>query len=79
MIIDSQPIAGGLEESAVQPRWLNDKLIFASDRTNWWNLYLWSENGVQPLCPTDAEFCLRNGPWVSDHMRSSTMIICCAP
>jgi dipeptidyl aminopeptidase/acylaminoacyl peptidase len=57
VIIDKHSIAGSLDESAVQPRWLNDKLIFASDRTNWWNLYLWSENGVQPLCPTDAEFC----------------------
>ena len=46
----------------MQPRWLGDKLIFASDRTNWWNLYLWSEDGVRPLCATEAEFC---GPqWV---------------
>ena len=58
MITDSQVIAGGPSESAVQPRWLDDKLIFASDRSNWWNLYLWSEDGVQPLCVTDAEFCL---------------------
>jgi dipeptidyl aminopeptidase/acylaminoacyl peptidase len=57
MIIDSHRIAGSLDESVVHPRWLNDKLIFASDRTDWWNLYLWSETGVQPLCPTDAEFC----------------------
>ncbi len=57
MIIDSRAVAGTLDESAVQPRWLNEKLIFASDRNNWWNLYLWSENGTVPLCPTDAEFC----------------------
>ena len=50
MIIDSRTIAGGLDESAVQPRWLNDKLIFASDRTNWWNLYLWSEKRRTSRC-----------------------------
>jgi dipeptidyl aminopeptidase/acylaminoacyl peptidase len=58
VITESKAIAGGPEESAVQPRWVDDKLIFASDRSNWWNLYLWSEAGAQPLCATDAEFCL---------------------
>jgi len=57
MIIESQAIASGPGESAVQPRWLGDKLIFISDRTNWWNLYMWSEGSVRPLCVTDAEFC----------------------
>jgi dipeptidyl aminopeptidase/acylaminoacyl peptidase len=56
-IIDSQAIAGGIGESAVQPRWLGEKLIFASDRTNWWNLYLWSDGQLNPLHETDAEFC----------------------
>jgi dipeptidyl aminopeptidase/acylaminoacyl peptidase len=56
-IMNSRPVAGGPVESALQPRWLGDKLIFVSDRTNWWNLYLWGEDGVRPLCPTEAEFC----------------------
>ena len=56
-IMNSQPVAGGPSESALQPRWLGDKLIFVSDRTNWWNLYLWNEDGVRPLCATEAEFC----------------------
>ena len=59
MITGSQAVAGGPDESAVQPRWLGDKLIFASDRTNWWNLYAWSgQDGLQALCTTEAEFCL---------------------
>ena len=33
-------VAGGPGESAVQPRWLGEELIFVSDRTDWWNLYL---------------------------------------
>ena len=53
----SQSVAGGPSESAVQPRWLGEKLIFISDRTNWWNPYLWSEDDVRPLCVTEAEFC----------------------
>ena len=56
-VVASQAVAGGPSESAVHPRWLGDKLIFVSDRTNWWNLYLWSEEGVRPLCTTEAEFC----------------------
>jgi len=56
-VVSSQSGAGGPSESAVHPRWLGDKLIFVSDRTNWWNLYLWSEDGVRPLCTTEAEFC----------------------
>ena len=56
-IMNSQPVAGGPSESALQPRWLGEKLIFVSDRTNWWNLYLWNEDDVRPLCATEAEFC----------------------
>ena len=57
VVTDSQAIAGGTGESALQPRWLGEKLIFASDRTNWWNLYLWSDGQVEPLHETKAEFC----------------------
>ena len=56
-IMNSQPVAGGPLESALQPRWLGEKLIFVSDRTNWWNLYLWNQDDLRPLCATEAEFC----------------------
>jgi dipeptidyl aminopeptidase/acylaminoacyl peptidase len=56
-IVNSQTVAGGPGESAVQPRWLGEKLIFVSDRTNWWNLYLWNDGGARPLCAIEAEFC----------------------
>jgi dipeptidyl aminopeptidase/acylaminoacyl peptidase len=55
--MNSQQVAGGSNESALQPRWLGEKLIFVSDRTNWWNLYLWNEGEVRPLYATEAEFC----------------------
>ncbi len=51
-------VAGGPGESAVAPRWLGEELIFVSDRTDWWNLYLWSDGSIRALHETDAEFCL---------------------
>ena len=52
--------AGGPAESISQPRWSPDgALVFASDRTGWWNLY---DGEGTAWCPMDAEF---SGPdWV---------------
>lgn len=59
-IASSQKVAGGMNESVVQPVWSPDgRLYFVSDRTNWWNLYRWhpaAEDGVEALCPMAAEF-----------------------
>lgn len=51
-------VAGGNREAPVQPRWLPDgTLVFASDRTNWWNLYRWHPDGrAEPLFAKEAEF-----------------------
>jgi dipeptidyl aminopeptidase/acylaminoacyl peptidase len=57
-------IAGGPDESIVQPTWApGGSLIFASDRTGWWNLYRWTpRGGVKALTAMEAEFA---GPqWV---------------
>ncbi|HSU35220.1 MAG TPA: prolyl oligopeptidase family serine peptidase [Propionibacteriaceae bacterium] len=53
---DAVTVAGGAEESAVQPRWHADHVIFLSDRSNWWNLYRWQDGTTQALHPMDAEF-----------------------
>ncbi|MFF7558831.1 LpqB family beta-propeller domain-containing protein [Streptomyces pseudovenezuelae] len=46
-------VAGGPEESIAQADWAPDgRLLYASDRTGWWNLY---RDGEQ-LCPRDEEF-----------------------
>lgn len=63
---EPRKVAGGPEESIVQPEWAPDgRLIFASDRSGWWNLYslLPDEPAEQAaLAPMDAEFA---GPqWV---------------
>jgi len=51
-------VAGGASEAPTQARWLPDgSLVFASDRSNWWNLYRWDGSGDgEPLCEMDAEF-----------------------
>ncbi|MGC9495770.1 prolyl oligopeptidase family serine peptidase [Streptomyces sp. WG7] len=50
---DARTIAGGPEESIAQTDWAPDgALLYASDRTGWWNLY----RDGQPLCTREEEF-----------------------
>ncbi|MFJ6985673.1 MULTISPECIES: LpqB family beta-propeller domain-containing protein [unclassified Streptomyces] len=57
-----ETVAGGPDESIPQVDWAADgSLLYASDRTGWWNLY----RDHQPLCPRDEEFA---GPlWKLGH------------
>jgi dipeptidyl aminopeptidase/acylaminoacyl peptidase len=56
--------AGGGDESIVQPEWAPDgSLVFASDRSGWWNLYRFTPGGrgdsggeIRELAPMEAEF-----------------------
>lgn len=49
-------IAGGTEESIMQPEWGPDgRLYFVSDRSNWWNLYAWDRNITVRLTDLQAE------------------------
>ncbi len=53
----AQRVAGGQEESILQPTWSPDgHLYFASDRTGFWNLYAWRDGEAVPLHPMAAEF-----------------------
>jgi dipeptidyl aminopeptidase/acylaminoacyl peptidase len=56
-------VAGGPEESIVQPEWAPDAgLVFASDRTGWWNLYRFDGDSTTRILEKEAEFA---GPaWV---------------
>ncbi len=63
-----QLVAGGTEESVIQPEWTPDgDLLASSDRTGWWNVYRFTAGGEvldrpEPLTPIDAEI---GGPqWV---------------
>ena len=53
LYVDGERVAGGPDESIVQPLWSPDgRLCWVSDRSGWWNLYREGE----PLYPADAEF-----------------------
>jgi dipeptidyl aminopeptidase/acylaminoacyl peptidase len=55
-VTDPVAVAGGPEESAMQPRWLGEQLLLLSDRTGWWNLYRAGGPQLRPLHAEDAEF-----------------------
>jgi len=45
------------EESVVQPLWSPKGILhFVSDRSNWWNIYRWDDDEVEPLRRLGAEF-----------------------
>ncbi|MEV5550358.1 prolyl oligopeptidase family serine peptidase [Streptomyces sp. NPDC052309] len=50
---EARTVAGGPEESVAQADWAADgALLYASDRTGWWNLY----RDGEPLCAREEEF-----------------------
>ncbi|MFD8676193.1 LpqB family beta-propeller domain-containing protein [Streptomyces seoulensis] len=50
---EARTVAGGEDEAIAQVEWAPDgRLLYASDRGGWWNLY---RDGV-PLCPRQEEF-----------------------
>ncbi len=50
-------VAGGPQESIFQPQWSPDGvLFFVSDRSNWWNIYRYTEGNVVCVVEKDAEF-----------------------
>jgi dipeptidyl aminopeptidase/acylaminoacyl peptidase len=60
---DVQRIAGGMDESVLQPLWSPDGMLyFISDRSGWWNLYRWTGERTDSIIDRKAEFA---GPsWV---------------
>jgi dipeptidyl aminopeptidase/acylaminoacyl peptidase len=56
-VTSSRRIAGGEEESILQPEWSpSGQLYFISDRSDWWNLYRVRGSGDEPVHPRAAEF-----------------------
>ncbi len=65
-----QHVAGGPEESIIQPEWApGGDLYFVSDRSGWWNLYRSRQPvagvAAEPLLPMSAEFA--DPPWELDY------------
>ena len=62
---EARAIAGGPQESILQPVWSPDgELYFASDRNGWWNLYRQRHGTMQPVLEMNAEFA--RPPWGFD-------------
>lgn len=55
---ETELVAGGTKESVCEPKWSRDsKLYFTSDRSDWWNLYCRTDEGViECLHQMSAEF-----------------------
>jgi dipeptidyl aminopeptidase/acylaminoacyl peptidase len=52
----ARKVAGGDQESIFQPTWSPDGVLyFVSDRTNWWNLYRWRGDNIEPVVQVPAE------------------------
>jgi dipeptidyl aminopeptidase/acylaminoacyl peptidase len=50
-------VAGGTDESVFQPMWAPDgELVFASDRSGWWNLHGWRDGQTRLILKAEAEF-----------------------
>ena len=59
-------VAGGADESAIQPTWSADRsLYFMSDRSGWWNLYRWHDDETEAVAPMSAE--CATAPWESGY------------
>jgi len=55
-LMTPRKVAGGERESIFQPTWSPDGVLyFVSDRTNWWNLYRWQGQEVEPVVQLPAE------------------------
>ncbi|MEA2477124.1 MAG: hypothetical protein QOC87_1323 [Actinomycetota bacterium] len=79
-VTNERLVAGGAEESVLEPRWSPDgSLHFVSDRSGWWNLYRLDGDSVEALWPLEEEF---SGPhWqfgLSNYgFLSGGRIVCC--
>ena len=65
--LEAEPrvVAGGSDESVLQPVWSRDgDLYFVSDRNGWWNLHRWRQGATEPVLEMEAEFA--RPPWVFD-------------
>lgn len=54
-VSDTRAVAGGDEESVVQPEWAGTDLLFSSDRSGWWNVYRATLDASVAVAPADAD------------------------
>jgi dipeptidyl aminopeptidase/acylaminoacyl peptidase len=60
---DARLIAGGRDESVIEPAWSPEGVLhWVSDRSGWWNLHRRDGDRAVALCSMDAEFA--RPPWI---------------
>jgi dipeptidyl aminopeptidase/acylaminoacyl peptidase len=79
-ITSKKCIAGSTTESIFQPQWSpSGQLYFVSDRSNWWNIYLWDGSQTKCIHQMNAEFATPQ--WVfgmsTYGFLSNNEIFCC--
>lgn len=63
-----QHVAGGREESVLQPEWSPDGVLhYVSDRTGWWNVYRRGRDGPEPVVHGEADHAWE--PWNFGYRR----------
>ncbi len=89
LLLDGEVVAGGPGESVLQPAWAADgRLLYISDRSGWWNLYVHNSAGGAPLKPMAAEFagplwslgaqsyrCLSDGDVIARYERNGRVFV----
>ncbi len=89
LLLDGEPVAGGPDESVLQPSWSADgKLHYISDRSGWWNLYVHDGEEGRALKPMAAEFagplwglgaqsyrCLADGDIVARYEKNGRVLV----
>ena len=76
---EAEMVAGGPEESVLQPTWSpGGFLYFVSDRNDWWNILCWRDGEVEPLCSREAEFAVPHWVFAQSNygFESEGSIIC---
>jgi len=66
-IVNQRKVAGGDDESVVQPVWTpQGDLLFISDRSGWWNIYLLTnpEKSYNPVALYEKDADFATPPWV---------------
>lgn len=62
-LTDLATVAGGAEESVLEPRWQSgDSLLFVGDSNGFWNLYRYDASGIYCVLEDGADYA--DPPWV---------------
>jgi dipeptidyl aminopeptidase/acylaminoacyl peptidase len=63
VLTDVAVVAGGVEESVLQPHWQADgSLLFLSDTNGFWNLYRYDDSGIYCVLEDGSDYA--DPPWV---------------